>query len=53
MPNSKTTSVRKKHLKRQKRIREKAIESLSNAKVKTLRNLKSVGSLPKVYRDKL
>ena len=51
MPNSKHIDVKAKHRKRKNRRKQKNVEQLGNAKKKTMRELKAIGSLPKIYKD--
>lgn len=51
--NSKQRLVKLKHRKRKIRNTQKRVEEIGNAKKKTMRNLASSNSLPKVYKDKI
>jgi len=53
MPNSKQIDVKAKHRKRKNRRKQKSIEQLGNAKKKTMRELKAIGSLPNIYKDRI
>ena len=53
MANSKQKEVKIKHRKRKNRKTQKRVDQLANAKKKTMREMHSVGSLPKIYQDRI